>query len=122
LQRIMTSSAVRIRAVPPFRIGLLKNIFQDRLEVSKDTITYNSKFVHISAPRIPPAPSCAADTKSPQKGAEAKQNPFPPTKIVLLCLVRIVFRPATLPRNFYGRTPKRKNVPCISDFRAPNFF
>jgi len=106
----MTSSAVRIRAVPPFRNGLLKNTLQDYLEVSKDTITYNSKLVHLFAPRIPPAPSCAADTKSPQKRAEAKQNPFPPAKNSFA-----LPRPNCIsPRHTYPETswaePRKKNT------------
>src|SRR3989344_2527604 len=105
LQRIMTSSAVRIRAVPPFRIGLSKSTLQDHLEVSVDTITYNYRFVHISA--LPPAPSGAPDTKAPHRKSLGKANPFPPAKIVLLCLVSI--SPRHTARVIEGRTPKEKH-------------
>jgi hypothetical protein len=49
----------------------------------------------------------------PAKKSRGKTNPFPPAKIVLLCLVRIAFRPATLPEYLYGQNPKKKNVLSI---------
>ena len=39
--------------------------------------------------------------------SRGKANPFPPAKIVLLCLVRISL--ATLPEYLEGRTPKEKH-------------
>src|SRR3989338_6758581 len=111
LQRIMTSSAVRIRAVPPFRIGLSKSTLQDHLEVSVDTITYNYRFVHISAPRIPPAHSCAVGNPALKQKESRQSKSFPHAKTVLLCLVQIAFRPATLPEYLYGQNPKKKKCP-----------
>jgi hypothetical protein len=68
-------------------------------------------------PRIPPAPSCAADTKSPQKKSRGKANPFPPAKIVLLCLVRI--SPRHTARVLGGQNPKKKNVLSILEKITP---
>jgi len=46
----------------------------------------------------------------PAKKSRGKANPFPPAKIVLLCLVHIAFRAATLPEYLEGRTSKENTL------------
>lgn len=70
-------------------------------------------------PRIPPAPSCAADTKLPQKRARAKKNSFPPAKIVFALPRPHYISPRHTARILGGQNPEKTPFPFSKEISPP---
>ena len=113
LQRIVISSAVRIRAIPPFKLS--KSLFNDPWDYPKYR-TFVSGFVKSCRQKTKaradssPDPS-SARTKCKNKSQsrfcqiQSPENSFGKTESA--------FRPATLPEYLYEQNPKKKNVLSI---------